>query len=132
MYFVFTVPNKNRQFRQQYPILVMELLGVDLFVHLEERGDVSLDYLAQAFKSAMLGLQSIHMRKFLHRDLKIDNIVMASNDETNEMKIIDFGLMLAVDDPDKGVSTGRITGTLGYFAPETLRHFHYSTKSDIW
>ena len=100
----------------------MELLGVDLFVHLQQRGDhISLDYLAQSFRSAMIGLQSIHRCQFLHRDLKIDNIVMAApspsqhTDEsnggiicTNEMKIIDFGLMIAVDDPHVGVSTGRV------------------------
>lgn len=122
----------------------MELLGVDLFVHLEQRADsgdsenntISLDYLAQSFRSAMLGLHSIHARGFLHRDLKIDNIVMASEGAgaggAYEMKIIDFGLMIAVADPDVGVCTGRITGTVGYFAPETLLHQQYSTKSDIW
>jgi serine/threonine protein kinase len=110
----------------------MELLGVDLFVHLESRLDVSLTDLSQAFRSAMLGLQSIHNCHFLHRDLKIDNIVMASEQLTNEMKIIDFGLMLRVDDPEAGVTTGRVTGTAGYFAPETLLYQHYSSKSDIW
>lgn len=128
------VPNKNPDFKQPYPILVMELLGVDLFVHLEERGDnISLDYLSQAFKSAMLGLQSIHHCNFLHRDLKIDNIVMASQEVSTEMKIIDFGLMIAVDDPDEGVViTPGYWGTPGYYAPETLLECRYSAKTDIW
>lgn len=127
------VPHKNPDFKQPYPILVMELLGADLFVHLEERGDVSLDYLSHAFRSAMLGLQSIHKCKFLHRDLKIDNIVMASQDLTNEMKIIDFGLMITVDDPDEGVViTPGCWGTPGYYAPETLLEGRYSAKTDIW
>ena len=128
------VPRKNFEHgRVSYPILIMELLGVDLFVHLEGRGDVSLSYLSQAFRSAMLGLQSIHERNFLHRDLKIDNIVMASlSEDTNELKIIDFGLMIRVDNPHEGIPTGKIAGSPGCFAPETLLYQHYSTKSDIW
>jgi eukaryotic-like serine/threonine-protein kinase len=126
------VPQKNPAYQEAYPIIVMELLGEDLFVHLQQRGDVSLSYLSRAFRSAMLGLQSIHQCNFIHRDLKIDNIVMASQEVTNEMKIIDFGLMLCVAKPSEGVVTDCVIGTFGYFAPETLAHKHYSTKSDIW
>ena len=129
----YTAPHKNPLFQADaYPILIMELLGDDLFIHINKRDDIDLFDISQAFRSAMLGLQSIHKKNFLHRDLKIDNIVMASEAATSDMKIIDFGMMISVEDTDVGVTTEHITGTNGSFAPETLLRMHYSAKSDIW
>lgn len=124
-------PNKNPDFMHTYPVIVMELLGCDLFIYLEKRETISPTFLAKAFRSTMLALRGIHSRGFLHRDLKIDNIVMSSNESLEAVKIIDFGLMISVEDVNVGVYD-IIVGTDGCFAPETLLSKHYSAKSDIW
>jgi serine/threonine protein kinase len=48
------------------------------------------------------------------------------------MKLIDFGFMVAL--PASGVlrTPGNLVGTEGWFAPESILSFEYSTKSDIW
>jgi calcium/calmodulin-dependent protein kinase (CaM kinase) II len=43
--------------------------------------------------SAMKALQSIHDRGFVHRDLKLDNIMCLRKTDPTEVKIIDFGMM---------------------------------------
>lgn len=48
------------------------------------------------------------------------------------MKLIDFGFMVAL--PASGIlqTPGNLVGTEGWFAPESITNFEYSTKTDIW
>jgi hypothetical protein len=65
------MPNKERALQHSYPVLVMELLsGGDLLHRIDARARagtaVSEKYLAATFRSAMLALQGIHKRFFIH------------------------------------------------------------------
>lgn len=43
----------------------------------------------------LLGLDFMHSMNIVHRDIKPDNILMASKDESNfEIKLADFGLAI--------------------------------------
>ncbi|CAJ0948735.1 unnamed protein product [Ranitomeya imitator] len=68
------------------------------------------------------GLQFLHKKGFIHRDLKPDNILIA---DSGHLKIADFGL--AVNRMD-GVS-GR-AGTAGYMAPEVITGKKYNAAAD--
>lgn len=75
-------------------MLVLEMLeGGDLFNRIAKRSVVTEKYLAVCFRSATQALQSIHERGYVHRDLKLDNIMCLAETEPTEVKIIDFGLM---------------------------------------
>jgi serine/threonine protein kinase len=68
----------------------------------------------------------------IHRDLKPGNILIKSN-HPNQMSIVlaDFGF--AVEGCSMGPThSNLILGTLGHFAPETLKSKEYSPKSDIF
>jgi serine/threonine protein kinase len=55
----------------------MEMLhGGDLFQQISTRTNVSENYLAYSFKSAILALQSVHDKGYIHRDLKLDNLMV--------------------------------------------------------
>jgi calcium/calmodulin-dependent protein kinase I len=71
----------------------------------------------------------LHCRKVVHRDIKLDNILINKIDD-GDLKVIiaDFGLAcLAPDEPltDK-------CGTPCYLAPEMLRGQGYGLKCDIF
>jgi hypothetical protein len=65
------MPSKERALQHSYPVLVMESLrGGDLLHRIDARARgghaVSERYLAATFRSAMLALQGIHKRGFIH------------------------------------------------------------------
>ena len=61
-------------------------------------------------------ISGIHSQNVIHRDLKPHNIII--NQETNQLKITDFGIAWVLPQEEYPVSTGNLEGTLAYIAPE--------------
>ena len=83
------------------------------------------------------GLNYIHSHNIIHRDIKLENIMISDieniliNGKIEPfywIKIIDFGIakFTSSNKKEKGM-----TGTLYYMAPEVLKH-NYDYKCDIW
>jgi serine/threonine protein kinase len=92
----------------------MEMLnGGDLFQRIANRTQVTESYLAYSFLTFIKALHSVHERGFIHRDLKLDNVMNVSTDEASAMKLIDFGFMVSL--PPNGVlhQPGKLFGTEG-------------------
>ncbi|NWW43483.1 NEK11 kinase, partial [Pedionomus torquatus] len=78
------------------------------------------------FIQLLLGVNYMHERQILHRDLKAKNIFL----KNNLLKIGDFGVSrLLMGSCDLATT---FTGTPYYMSPEVLKHQGYNTKSDIW
>ncbi|XP_039693056.1 serine/threonine-protein kinase Nek11 isoform X4 [Pteropus medius] len=78
------------------------------------------------FVQLLLGVDYMHERRILHRDLKSKNIFL----KNNVLKIGDFGVSrLLMGSCDLATT---LTGTPHYMSPEALKHQGYDTKSDIW
>ncbi|XP_072507417.1 serine/threonine-protein kinase Nek11 isoform X2 [Notamacropus eugenii] len=78
------------------------------------------------FIQLLLGVDYMHERRILHRDLKAKNIFL----KNNLLKIGDFGVSrLLMGSCDLATT---FTGTPYYMSPEALKHQGYDTKSDIW
>lgn len=89
---------------EAFPVLVLEMLeGGDLFNLISKRTRVTEHYLATSFLSAMTALRSIHERGYVHRDLKLDNIMCLQETEPTEVKIIDFGMMIGRCDVEESM-----------------------------
>ena len=66
-------------------------------------------------------------KRIIHRDLKLENILMSSKTSDCEFKLADFGLSCYADSAIKSCS-----GSPGYMAPEVLRGAKICTKSDVF
>ncbi|KAK2517145.1 Nek11 [Columba guinea] len=78
------------------------------------------------FIQLLLGVDYMHERRILHRDLKAKNIFL----KNNLLKIGDFGVSCLLMGSCDLATT--FTGTPYYMSPEALKHQGYNTKSDIW
>ena len=77
------------------------------------------------------GMSHVHKLGMIHRDLKINNIMLNKNYET---KIIDFGLVHVSEilNGESFVSLTKGIGTLSYMSPEMINEEDYDNKTDVY
>ncbi|ELP95184.1 calcium-dependent protein kinase, putative [Entamoeba invadens IP1] len=84
-------------------------------------------------KIVMLQLLSasryLHSMNIVHRDIKLENILLTRSNRIEEVKLSDFGLSVEID--ENSVLTDQV-GTSYYMAPELYRKEPYGFKVDIW
>jgi serine/threonine protein kinase len=80
----------------------------------------------------LLTLDLFKNKKIVHRDIKLDNILIKSADEQNhlfEIRVADFGLA-CITSNDEILS--HKCGSPGYVAPEIFMDIGYNYKADIF
>ncbi|KAI0274767.1 kinase-like domain-containing protein [Gloeopeniophorella convolvens] len=77
------------------------------------------------------GLEYLHSKGILHRDLKADNILV---EKTGICKISDFGISKRTDDINEQNVLTAMQGTVFWMAPEVVNTGKrgYNAKVDIW
>lgn len=81
---------------------------------------------------ALEGLNYIHLKGILHRDLKADNLLLETN---GILKISDFGISKRAKDIYTSQSKLNFQGTIFWMAPEIVNDTNgvgYNAKVDIW
>ena len=107
--------------------IVMEYVCGDLLSFIRKRNRLNEAAAKIIFKQIIEGLKYIHKKKIIHRDIKLDNILI---DLTNTIKICDFGVSRKFE---KGNLIYERCGTPAYIAPEIYAKIGYDgPQCDIW
>jgi hypothetical protein len=122
--------------------VVMELVkGSTLRGELNRLKKMPAKFVARLFGQLFDGVAAAHDLGVIHRDLKPENIVLAhDNDETLQVKILDFGLAkflhaiqgISTPGAQSITETGLLIGTPSYMSPEQLSGGVVSEESDIF
>lgn len=112
----------------QYLIVLEHVDGTDLYEYIKRRDNkVPLERARSIIVKLAEALRYLHQLGIVHRDLKLENVMMAEHSDSP--KLIDFGLARVLAPQEKCEEP---FGTLGYVAPEVLRRQPYSFSCDVW
>src|SRR6478735_2752126 len=104
--------------------LVMEFLhGEDLAQRLDRLGPIGIEELADIMLPVCSAVAAAHAAGITHRDLKPQNIFLASGTRRVHPKVLDFGISKGNDAVTKAgtlTGTGAMIGTPYYLAPEQI------------
>jgi len=108
--------------------MILELCaGGELYDYIIERGRLSESEARSMFGQICLGVAYIHDNGIVHRDLKLENILL---DEHHNIKLSDFGFTREYQ-AHQLLQTK--CGTMAYSAPEVLAGMRYfGPEIDVW
>ena len=111
--------------------LIMEYVkGKELFDYIVAKKKLSEIESCCFYQQIISGIEYLHKIKYVHRDIKPENLLI--NEETKELKIVDFGLSNIYTNPLKDLLSSAC-GSPSYAAPEMLNGEKYRAPPvDIW
>ncbi|CAG9530815.1 unnamed protein product [Cercopithifilaria johnstoni] len=95
---------------------------------IDDNALMSEDEARTFIRQILQGVQYMHNKNIVHLDLKPENIMFTSN-ESNDIKIIDFGLAQKLD-PNK--STTLLFCTAEFCSPEIINMEPVGLSADMW
>ncbi len=115
-----------------YSYIILEYYPKGSLRDIEEK--MSWDSLKFYYSQVVKGLIYVHEQHIIHRDIKVNNILICNTKDGEIVKIIDFGLSCKDDDKEQ---LNACVGTPFYVAPEVSntqnnKNIYYNNKVDIW
>ncbi|CAB1345062.1 unnamed protein product, partial [Coregonus sp. 'balchen'] len=104
--------------------------GGELFEDIVAREYYSEADASQCIQQILESVNHCHQSGIVHRDMKPENLLLASKLKGAAVKLADFGLAIEVQG-DQQAWFG-FAGTPGYLSPEVLRKDPYGKPVDMW
>ncbi|QFZ22625.1 serine/threonine-protein kinase [Saccharothrix syringae] len=109
--------------------IVMELVeATTLSALISRHGPMPPDRVVSIALQSLSALESAHQAGVVHRDVKPGNLMVTPN---GRVKLTDFGIAQAVDDP-RLTTSGSLIGSPAYMSPERIHGHEASPAADLW
>ena len=111
-------------------VLMEFLRGGELLEAVMNLGSYSEKDAALIMKQLLTGLVNVHAHNITHRDLKLENLILAEKGNLRSLRIADFGLAKKMK-----TSRGKLSAQCGspaYVAPEIILGQQYTPAVDMW
>lgn len=93
----------------------------------DHRSRYDEDFIKYTMLRTIQGLDFLHDRGIMHRDIKSDNILVS---EKGDVKLADFGYSVLLSNEQKNRQSR--VGTICWMAPELIMAKAYTSAIDIW
>ena len=110
--------------------VILEMMDVGALTDMLEdaKGDIDEKICAYILRKTLEGLDYLHSKSVIHRDIKSDNILC---NREGVIKLCDFGYATQLTKSKRG--TVSQVGTVCWMAPELIKkQKQYNSKVDIW
>ncbi|WBW74375.1 PAK-related kinase Shk2 [Schizosaccharomyces osmophilus] len=107
--------------------VVMEYMDAGSLTDIIQQHKLNEEQVARICLETCKGIQHLHARNVIHRDIKSDNVLL---DKQGKIKITDFGFCARL--MDRSHKRVTMVGTPYWMAPEIIKQQKYGTKVDIW
>eukprot|EP00981_Chlorochromonas_danica_P002116 scaffold424_cov165-Ochromonas_danica.AAC.16 len=115
---------------RDYFYVIMELItGGELFDRIVKKVFYAEKDARDLAFTLLKAIKYLHDQNIVHRDLKPENLLLTSDDNDADIKVVDFGFATKTDGD---YSLTDHCGTPGYIAPEILRNETYGRPADMW
>lgn len=113
---------------EEFRYIVFELLsGGELFSRIQNSNHLSEAVARSLFLQLVSAVQFMHNKKFVHCDLKPENVMFVGDHEDSQLKIVDFGFAKRRTSKESPPCF-----TLDYAAPESLIRGPTKESRDLW
>jgi hypothetical protein len=113
------------------PFFVMEFLdGVDLARFMKEEPHRTIERCVEIARQLCEALDFAHRHNVVHRDVKPANVMIVRRGDSEQIKLVDFGIIHV--DSSKMTRDGTQPGTSAYSSPEQLRNDPIDHRSDLF
>jgi len=116
------------------PFIVMEHVPGETITDFCDARNATVGERIEVIIDVCRGVQHVHQKGLIHRDLKPPNILVADEDGRWTPKIIDFGIAKGMNErlTDESMTQGQLVGTPMYLAPESLNGEEQDTRVDVY
>jgi hypothetical protein len=110
------------------PWFAMDLVQGEPLEAVIARGPLGLERALELLVGVCRGVDALHERGVVHRDLKPQNVIVAAD---GRPVVIDLGLAVAPERDERLTKTGTLVGTPRYMAPEQVEGRGVSPRTDV-